>query len=376
MARELIPFDVETTTLSKGNPYNQDNKLVAVGVDNILDYKKFDIDTYQHYVDNYILVGHNIKFDIAWLRRIGVNFDKAIVRDTQLAEFLLNNQTHPFASLEELAIKYLKEHKLDVVKTEYWDKGIDTWFIPEDTLLKYLQRDLDLTIKIFKIQQEYLIVQGKWQLYMLQCADLLELQEMEWNGILLNKEECLQKGNELEKEIAFIKEYILSYTSCPSFNCSSGDHLSCLLYGGTINDTVSNFVGHYKTGSKAGQPKYKKELVEYEQLRLFVPPKGSELKKEGYYSTDENTLKSLKTKNKEHKKLIESILKLSKLEKLVGTYFHGIPKKMDEFGWKDNYIHGQLNQVVARTGRTSSSNPNQQNLDPEFQKLCISRYDN
>ncbi|HNL81787.1 MAG TPA: DNA polymerase [Chitinophagaceae bacterium] len=103
--------------------------------------------------------------------------------------------------------------------------------------------------------------------------------------------------------------------------------------------------------------------------------KGSELKKEGYYSVDENTLMSLKTKNKEHKKLIDTILKLAKLEKLVGTYFHGIPKKMNEFGWKDNYIHGQLNQVVARTGRTSSSNPNQQNLDPEFKKLCVSRYE-
>lgn len=376
MARQVIPFDVETSTLAKGNPYNTDNRLVAIGIDNYLFYKNnWNAGFLQHLVDTSILVGHNIKFDIAWLRTIGVSFNNAIIRDTQLAEFLLSNQTKPFVSLEELAIKYLDEHKLDVVKTEYWDKGIDTWFIPEDTLLTYLKQDLDLTIQIYNIQEKLLKKENKWNLYLLQCADLLELQEMEWNGILLDKESCLKKGDDILETIAEYKKYISSFSTCPNFNCSSGDHLSCLLYGGTIVDSVHVDNGFYKTGKKAGFPKYKIVTNEYKQEQLFVPIKGSELKKEGYYSVDEDTLTSLKTKNKEHKKLVDTILKLAKLEKLVGTYFHGIPKKMDEFGWKDNYIHGQLNQVVARTGRTSSSNPNQQNLDPEFQKLCVSRYE-
>ena len=376
MARQVIPFDVETSTLAKGNPYNTDNRLVAIGIDNYLLYKNnWDTDFLQHLVDTSILVGHNIKFDIAWLRTIGVSFNNAIIRDTQLAEFLLSNQTKPFVSLEELAIKYLDEHKLDVVKTDYWDKGIDTWFIPEDILLTYLKQDLNLTIQIYNMQEKLLKKENKWNLYLLQCADLLELQEMEWNGILLDKESCLKKGDETLETITEYKKYISSFSICPNFNCSSGDHLSCLLYGGTIIDSIYVDNGFYKTGKKAGFPKYKIITNEYKQEQLFVPIKGSELKKEGYYSVDENTLMSLKTKNKEHKKLIDTILKLAKLEKLVGTYFHGIPKKMNEFGWKDNYIHGQLNQVVARTGRTSSSNPNQQNLDPEFKKLCVSRYE-
>lgn len=374
-SRLEIPFDVETTTLNKGNPYNKDNKLVAIGIDNYLLYKEdWNIVSLQKIVDNNILIGHNIKFDIAWLRNIGINFDNAVIRDTQLAEFLITNQTHSFASLEELAVKYLNEHKLDIIKEEYWEKRIDTWFIPQEILLEYLQQDLNLTIKIFNLQKQILINTGKWNLYLLQCMDLLELQEMEYNGILLDKETCINNGDKLLEIINEYKKYISSFSNCPNFNCSSGDHLSCLLYGGTINDSIHVDNGVYKTGKKAGFPKYRIVTNEYKQDQLVSPIKGSELKKEGYYSTDEATLKSLKPKNKEVKKLIECILKLSKLEKLVGTYFHGIPKMMDESGWKDNYIHGQFNQVVARTGRTSSSKPNQQNFDPEFQKLCISRY--
>lgn len=373
--RKEIPFDVETTTILNGSPYHPQNRLVSVGMGDIIQYKEYNKDVLQQQTNTCILIGHNIKFDIAWLRSIGINFSSAIVRDTQLAEFLISNQTKVFASLNELAEKYLGEHKLDIVKLEYWDKGIDTWFIPQEILETYLKQDLVLTYRIFQVQKKILKETGKWDLYLLQCADLIELQEMEYNGILLNKEKCIKEGEKLNEQIKDIKKYIISYTGCPSFNCSSGDHLSALLYGGTIVHTISNHVGYYKTGAKIGQPRYKLEKIEYKQDQLIAPLKGSELKKKGFYSVDEFTLKSLKPRKKEIKKLIEYILRLAKLEKLQLTYFFGIPKLMDEQGWNDNYIHGQLNQVVARTGRLSASKPNQQNLDPEFKKQCESRYE-
>ena len=371
--RNLLPFDVETTTLDKGSPYNQDNKLVAVGIGGAIWYKEFSTHTIQTGIDSYILVGHNIKFDIAWLRRIGINFDKSIVRDTQLAEFIISNQTHAFSSLNELALKYLDEEKLDIVKTEYWDKGIDTWFVPQDILLEYLEKDLELTLKVYNIQEKILKETGKWQLYLLQCADLLVLQEMEWNGILYDKETSIKKGDELAEAIDSLTKSITIHSSCPTFNVGSGDHLSCLLYGGTIVEDVRVPVGVYKSGAKIGQTRYSIRKDEYVHERLVEPIKGSELKKEGYYSTDEGTLRSLKT-NKKTKKLIDSILELSKLMKLQNTYFYGIPKLMDKMHWDDNYIHGQLNQCVARTGRLSASEPNQQNFLPEVKQLCISRY--
>lgn len=376
--REIIPLDVETTTLDKGSPYNKNNKLVAVGLGDYLTYKDFPEgknlhERKQEIVDSYILVGHNIKFDIAWLRRIGINFDKSIVRDTQLAEFIISNQTHSFSSLNELALKYLKEEKLDIVKTEYWDKGIDTWFIPQNILLEYLQKDLELTLKIYKIQEKILKETGKWQLYLLQCADLLVLQEMEWNGILYNKETSIKKGDELKNNIESLTKSITINSSCPTFNVGSGDHLSCLLYGGTITEDIRIPIGVYKTGAKIGQTRYSIKKEEYIHKQLVKPIKGSELKKAGYYSTDEGTLRSLKGSKKVNI-LINNILKLSKLMKLQNTYFYGIPALMDKMHWDDNYIHGQLNQCVARTGRLSASEPNQQNMLSEVKELCVSRF--
>ena len=371
--RNLLPFDCETSTLDKGSPYNKDNKLVAVGLGNECWYKELSVDYWQQRIDSCILVGHNIKFDIAWLRRIGINFDKSIVRDTQLAEFIISNQTHAFSSLNELALKYLDEEKLDIVKTEYWDKGIDTWFVPQDILLEYLEKDLELTLKVYNIQEKILKETGKWQLYLLQCADLLVLQEMEWNGILYDKETSIKKGDELAEAINSLTKSITINSSCPTFNVGSGDHLSCLLYGGTIIEDVRVPIGVYKSGAKIGQTRYSIRKDEYVHEKLVEPLKGSALKKEGYYSTDEGTLRSLKT-NKKTKKLIDNILELSKLMKLQNTYFYGIPKLMDEKHWDDNYIHGQLNQCVARTGRLSASEPNQQNMLSEVKELCVSRF--
>lgn len=370
-----IPFDVETTTINKGNPYNKKNKLVSIGLLKTIYYKKFNVPEIQKYINQNYLIGHNIKFDIAWLRTIGIDFSTANIRDTQLAEFLITNQTHAYASLEELSIKYLNEHKIDIIKNEYWDKGIDTWFIPEDLLAKYLEQDLNLTYKIWKKQKQILQETNKWNLFLLQCKDLLVLQDIEWNGILFNKEESLIKGKELNEILQQLKNNITKYSLYPEFNINSGDHLSCLLYGGTIIHTDKVPVGVFKMGQKIGQIRYKNIKVEYKQERLVEPLKGSELKKEGYYSTDKNTLISLKPKTKEIRKLIKDILEYSRIEKLQSTYYFGIPKKMDEFGWIDNYIHSSLNQVVARTGRLSSSEPNQQNFDPNIKRLCYSRYD-
>jgi len=164
-------------------------------------------------------------------------------------------------------------------------------------------------------------------------------------------------------------------SSFTSFNCGSGDHLSCLLYGGTITHTYRLPIGVYASGAKTGQPRNKVFTEEYVQERLVEPIRGSELKKEGFWSTDEQTMLSLKPKTKEVKELIKNILALSRLEKLKSTYYEGLPKLMEERQWENNTLHGKFNQCVARTGRLSSSKPNLQNLPPEALAFCYSSYD-
>lgn len=377
----LLAFDCESSIIANGDPYHPDNRLVQVGFYNpdmgyITPYKEYiNPEGIQYLLDRHIIVGANFKFDLAWMERIGIDTRQIKVYDIQLAEFILSNQTHAFPSLGGMAQKYLGQNKVDNIKLNYWEQGVDTWFIPEEELTHYLKEDLRLTLEVFKVQEKLLKKQSKWNLFKLQCLDLLVLNNMEWNGIPYEKERSIALASELENSITEIRNTITRYSQCPTFNCNSGDHLSCLLYGGTIIHEYRLPIGVYKSGTRIGQPRNKVFTEEYIQPPLITPLKGSELKKEGYWSTDEQTLSSLKPKTKEMKELISAILRLSKLEKLKGTYYEGLPKIMNERHWQDNLIHGKFNQCVARTGRLSSSQPNLQNFPPEALSLCRSEYD-
>lgn len=155
----ILILDVETTISNKGNPFDQTNKLVCVGLkftnETRFIFYEEQFDYIQDIINNAaIIVGFNIKFDLHWLRRIGVDISKIRVWDCQLAEFLLNNQQTKYPSLNEAAIKYSLPMKLDVVKSEYWDKGIDTDQIPREVLSEYLTQDLVLTQQVFERQRK------------------------------------------------------------------------------------------------------------------------------------------------------------------------------------------------------------------------------
>lgn len=160
---QILTLDVETLTLNKGNPFDNRNRLVMTGIKWLNDRPKCYYNIGNDYTkllqicidDADIIVGFNIKFDIHWLMNIGVTFDNVKqIWDCQIAEFMLNSQNNPYPSLNEALEKYGFPLKLDVVKTEYWEKGINTDEIPVDILREYLEYDLVGTEEVFKLQYE------------------------------------------------------------------------------------------------------------------------------------------------------------------------------------------------------------------------------
>lgn len=161
---KIVICDVESTTSNKGNPYDSRNKMVQSG----FKYLGGDIYTFyghegvhkkpiQEHIDKSSwLVGFNFKFDLTWLRVCGFDISNVVVWDCQLAEFLLEKQRNPYPSLNQACDKYGFPHKLDFIKKNYWDKGIDTDEIPEEELTEYLKMDLILTEKLFCVQYEQL----------------------------------------------------------------------------------------------------------------------------------------------------------------------------------------------------------------------------
>lgn len=380
-------IDVETTTSNKGNPFDTKNKLCYVGVSSVdsssglfpIEYNDApyveSLNTIQKYIDDTeVLVGFNIKFDLHWLAKYGIKFGDKRIWDCQLVHFMLQGQQNPYPSLNGVCEHYKLESKLDVVSEEYWKNGIDTPDIPEDILREYLQKDLDLTEQVYlkqvaEVNANPLLA----RLISLHNQDLLVLQEMEFNGLLFNQEWSEVLGNELEEQISKLDRTLFQYHQFDDFNPNSVDHVSCLLYGGNIIYKRQVPVGHYKTGDRAGEVKHKWEEFKLELPRLVKPLKGTELVKEGYFSTDEKTLKTL-TGSKVAKEVIQILLTRSLLEKRMSTYYKGLVNLIDECNWERNKIYGQLNQCVARTGRLSSSRPNLQNFDGEIKTLFYSRY--
>jgi DNA polymerase I-like protein with 3'-5' exonuclease and polymerase domains len=196
---------------------------------------------------------------------------------------------------------------------------------------------------------------------------------MEYNGLLFNEDLSITLGDSFEEQIKTLDEELYKLHQLREFNPNSNDHISALLYGGDISLRRRVSCGTFKTGTRMGEQKEKWEEYKITFNRLVVPIKGSELIKEGFYSTDEKTLKSLRSSNKA-KSIIELLLKRTTLEKRLSTYYRGVVNLINELNWKKGVIHGQLNQCVTRTGRLSSSKPNLQNFDGEIKSLFTSRF--
>ena len=379
-------LDVETTISNKGNPFDETNKLCYVGlldtIHNLFSieyndqpYKKHLEEIQSRITDAEVLVGFNLKFDLHWLRKYGINFMGKRLWDCQLVHFILTGQQYPYPSLNSVAAYYNLGSKLDVVATEYWANKIDTPNIPADILEEYLLGDLQLTQKVYEKQQEEfaLCTKQMQRLISLHNQDLMVLQEMEYNGLIFDETKSTELGKELQTQIILLNKSLSEYHKLVEFNPSSNEHLSVLMYGGTIKVKRREVIGLFKTGDRKGQAKEKWVEHEIKFDRLVSPLKGSELTKEGYFSTDEATLKSLRG-TKYAKELVELILTRATLEKRLTTYYTGLVDLRTSMNWPVNKLHGQLNQCVAKTGRLSSSRPNLQNFDGEIKQLFGSKY--
>jgi len=378
----IFALDVETTINHKGNAFDETNNLVLGGYGSDSYYDIFipnDVGRIQEVLDQArLVVLFNAKFDLHWIRRIGVKFNIRLpIWDCQLAEFVLSNQQWKYPSLEEACAKRGLGHKIDVIKEEYWNKGIDTNMIPFDVLTTYLRQDINLTYLLYLAQVEEfkkLEHRDKLKLFRLQCYDLMVLQEMEYNGYKFNVEQAKIEVTKMEEATTRIVDALTVMFPDVPLNYSSNDHISCLLYGGDLIHEYRVPVGVYKSGGKIGETRYKIMEQRYTFPRLVEPLKGSELAKEGYFSTNEDVLKNLNATGKA-KKLIDLLLERRGIEKLRGTYYDGIPNLIKDMNWKDEIVHGQLNQCVTSTGRLSATKPNSQNMPSDCKRLCISRYD-
>lgn len=368
-----LVLDVEVTTLSNGSSFNSENRLICVGWFDGTEggvVRPTEISFLQSLINRAdLLIGFNFKFDLHWLDKIGLNVEDKRIYDCQIAEYILSHQRHAFPALNDLSVSLFGEGKLDVIKTEYWDKGIDTDKIPWDILAEYCHKDCVLTYKLYEYQQKVIPPYQK-TLISLCMQDLLVLKEMEKNGVRFDRDGAFKKEEEALKEKEEILAKLFQTTKVPDeFNFSSPKQLSALLYGGKLVFFEKSPNGTWKSGPRQGTVKFKKTAKEYVFPRRYTPLKGTEGQEKGVWSTDEATLTKLGKEG-----IVADILRIRSIDKLVGTYLRKLPAMQDENNWDKRYIYGQYNQTTTGTGRLASIRPNLQNFSKEVNELLITRY--
>jgi len=329
-----------------------------------------------------ILVAHNLKFDAHWLRRLGIDFSHCKLHCTQVAEYLIHGQNNRVRyALDETSLRYEIPPKIDRVKL-WWDSGYETCEIPLNILIPYCYQDVANTLAIYQKQLPIIKEQGLEKLVLLGCELSRVLEDIEWNGMMIDVQKCKEQSEIYAKRIAILNDCLIKLVrfEIPEFkdlpetdtkgkqlpNFGSSEQLSTILFGGDFK-----YDGRVQ-GKKEGTTKNGKVILRIAGLG-FVPRDGTETKSDGIFSTDKAQFDGLKPKTKSQRAFLDAVSELSVAEKMKGTYYDGMLKHEIK-----GYVHCNIKQTRTVTGRFSATDPPVQTIPrgstSDIKEVFISRY--
>lgn len=280
-------------------------------------------------------IGHNLKYDMLVLRRAGVTLrglDAEGACDTMVASYILD-ASRTSHSLDNLALALIGRTNLsikDLIGSGKKQKCFDE--VPLEQAGPYAAEDADVALQLARLMLPKLEEEGLIELMRTVETPLVEvLAELEYNGILVDRDELTRQHERLQKEIDRLKKEIedAAYDALDRpFDPDSPKQLAGALF-------------NKPTDAEPG-------------LGLRVIKRG----KTGP-STDAEVLEKLVQDASVTTKIPELVLDYRQLTKLVNTYLASLA---DEIHPETGRIHASFNQTVAATGRLSSSDPNLQNI--------------
>src|SRR5471032_2030033 len=262
-------------------------------------------------------VGQNIKYDIAVLKRYGI--DIGPVDDTMLLSFVLDGGKHGHG-MDELAERYLGQKTIkfsDVAGSGAKQVSFDK--VPLDKALEYAAEDADVTMQLWAQFKPRIAAERMVTMYETIERPLIPvLLGMEGAGIKVDATELKRLSAEFEKRLAAL-EIELHKIAGREFNVSS--------------------------------PKQLGEILFDEQK---LP--GGKRNKNGSWATDASVLDDLAAQGHA---LPVKILEHRQLAKLKGTYTDALVRELDP---KTNRVHTSYHMTGAATVRLASTDPNLQNI--------------
>jgi len=261
-------------------------------------------------------IGQNIKYDLIVLRTLGIEL-RGITFDTMVADYLIDSgeRTH---NLDHLAKKYLGHDTIRI--SEIIGSGKNQLRMdqaPVAAVGEYAAEDADVPLRLLPILADRLSADGLAELNETIEVPLIDvLADLEYLGVSVDVVRLKELSVEYTERLHHIKVAIEEMAGRP-LNIDSPKQLAELLF----NELKLPILKKTKTGA----------------------------------STDASVLEELAPLHPLPAKIVE----YRQYSKLLGTYIDALPELVNPATGR---VHASLNQVVAATGRLSSSNPNLQNI--------------
>jgi len=230
-----VVIDIETTNLHHGNSLVDENRIVLASVWDEGSIKTYENDEFSFPTDvidrvegDVFLVGHNIKFDLRWLVRAGLDITRVLVWDTMLAEKvgLGNNPALLPLDLGSVAERRGFQGKEPIVD-KLIKEGVCPSSIPRSLLRRRCEYDVGVTYKIFKQQLEELTANNKLGVVLTRCLLTPVLADIETKGLHLSKERVLAAWEEATKEYT---DVIVELRKIADINWNSPKQKAEILY--------------------------------------------------------------------------------------------------------------------------------------------------
>lgn len=279
-------------------------------------------------------VFQNAMFDLPFFRADGIEVE-AYIDDTLIAGHLLDeNADH---ELEDMCVQYdvdphAYEHRTVVKRVQTEEAKVRRLkksampgyaYIPVGILGPYGCKDVYNGLKLAQkiLPRAY---ERYPELYATELVVLRAFEEMTWEGVEIDVPYLLDLHKRTQIREALATKKIRDLLQLPNFDPSSNDQVRHLIY---------------------------------EQYRLPVYDlTESKLPSVGAYA-----LKEIRHFHPEYKPLMDAFLDLREAEKILSTYTEALIRRTDERG----ILHSKFRQNGARTGRSSSADPNLQNISSD-----------
>jgi len=264
-------------------------------------------------------VNQNIKYDMLVFRQHGVNLG-GIVGDPMVAHYVLHADEREH-NMEALSRTYLHHEAVPITDLigKKGKKQLRMDQVPTQKVAEYSGEDADVALRLCQQLEAEVESAGLNDLYRNLELPLIDvLAELEFNGIRIDVPRLKAISEEMAGQLETLEKEIYTLAG-HEFNIASLNQLRKVLF---------------------------------DELQL-IPKRKTGITKVA--STDQETLEELALVHPLPKKLLEQ----RKITKLKSTYVDALPALVNPTTGR---VHTSFNQVVAATGRLSSSDPNLQNI--------------